>query len=388
MKKENKQLAKKKKANKRKMAKIARGIRIGAYIAIPVIVIAVVIGLIVNGEHRNKINGSYGLTDDGYIENLKVSDYVTIGDLSGITVDHDKLVTDKMVQDKIDNYLDNNLVANKESEKVIADGDQVNIDFVGKIDGVEFENGSATNHNLTIGSETMIDGFEEQIKGHKAGDKFVIEVTFPSDYRTTSLRGKDATFDITVNSVYERPELNDEFVKENLKEYGSTVEELKEALAKEIYDDNLNSFVEDYLIENCKVSEIPSKYSKTLRTVFEVQYEKEFNYYNNLYYSYTGQFNWKDIYDYLDLTKEEYNKLLDETVEKSCKKNMILQCIFENEKLSFTEEDVKNYIIKVGGYPENSYKDAFTDYGKGFWYQNVLLETATKFVSEKVTVND
>ena len=101
----------------------------------------------------------------------------------------------------------------KEGESAM--GDTVVIDFTGRIDGVEFEGGSAQNHELELGSHQFIPGFEEQLVGHKAGDKVDVNVTFPDNY-TEELKGKAAVFECLVHEVKEKklPELNDEFVKE------------------------------------------------------------------------------------------------------------------------------------------------------------------------------
>ena len=101
----------------------------------------------------------------------------------------------------------------KEGESAM--GDTVVIDFTGRIDGVEFEGGSAQNHELELGSHQFIPGFEEQLVGHKAGDKVDVNVTFPENY-TAELKGKAAVFECLVHEVKEKklPELNDEFVKE------------------------------------------------------------------------------------------------------------------------------------------------------------------------------
>lgn len=97
----------------------------------------------------------------------------------------------------------------------VGDGTLARIDFTGRIDGQEFEGGKATDFSLDVDSHSMIPGFTEQIKGHKAGDKFTIKVTFPEDYQAKDLAGKDAEFDISVNAVEERvlPEVNADFMK-------------------------------------------------------------------------------------------------------------------------------------------------------------------------------
>ena len=169
MKKENKELAKKKKAAARKRRQAARGFKTAMWILIPCLVIAGIVGGIVYGEKRAKLNYSAGLTDDGYIAGANLAEMVTLGDYSAIPAKKSELITDKMVQDKIAETLAAKATLNKESTKTTASGDKVSIDYVGKIDGKTFQNGSATGYTLTIGEGTLVDGFEEQLVGHKAG---------------------------------------------------------------------------------------------------------------------------------------------------------------------------------------------------------------------------
>ena len=102
-----------------------------------------------------------------------------------------------------------------ESSEAAKDGDKVKIDFDGYVDGEAFEGGKAEGHSLTLGSKSMIPGFEEQIVGLKAGDESTVKVTFPAEYHSEDLKGKDAEFKITVHGVEssELPELNEEFFK-------------------------------------------------------------------------------------------------------------------------------------------------------------------------------
>ena len=125
-------------------------------------------------------------------------------------------VTDEQVMEAVERIASNNKnYKDAAKTKKAADGDQLIIDFVGSIDGVEFEGGKAENTPLVIGSGQFIPGFEEQLTGAKTGDKKTITVTFPEDYPAENLKGKDAQFDITVQQVKvpTETEVNDEFAK-------------------------------------------------------------------------------------------------------------------------------------------------------------------------------
>ena len=102
------------------------------------------------------------------------------------------------------------------TEGTVEDGDTVNIDYVGKLDGEEFDGGSAEGYDLEIGSCTFIDGFEDGLIGHEIGEKVTLDLTFPDPYpNNPDLAGKPVVFDVTINAIKESqtPELNDEFVE-------------------------------------------------------------------------------------------------------------------------------------------------------------------------------
>ena len=119
-------------------------------------------------------------------------------------------------------------------ERAAEDGDHVLVDFVGSLDGVEFEGGAANDHIIEIGSGQLIDDFEEQIIGAKAGDEVEVKVTFPEEYGAAELAGQDAVFAVTVKEVREKkqPELNDDFAAE-ASEF-DTIEELKKDIGEKM----------------------------------------------------------------------------------------------------------------------------------------------------------
>ena len=140
---------------------------------------------------------------------------VKLGQYKGLEIGKKEVkVTKKDIEEALEGARkDNASLIIKEGESAL--GDTVVMDFVGKVDGVAFEGGSADNHELELGSHQFIPGFEEQLVGHKAGEKVNVNVKFPENY-TPELKGKDATFECLIHEVKEKklPELTDEFVKE------------------------------------------------------------------------------------------------------------------------------------------------------------------------------
>lgn len=176
-------------------------------------------------EYLATFNYSDGFDENGYLKGVTASDYVTLPeDYADITIDAS---LGEVTDEDISSYISSNILSsfsttNQVTDRAAADGDTVNIDYVGSIDGVEFDGGSTNGQgtNLLLGSGSYIDDFEDQIVGHMPGDTFDVTVTFPDDYGSTDLAGKEAVFNTTLNYISETvtPELTDEWVAENLSE--------------------------------------------------------------------------------------------------------------------------------------------------------------------------
>ncbi|MDO5331546.1 MAG: FKBP-type peptidyl-prolyl cis-trans isomerase [Bacillota bacterium] len=156
-----------------------------------------------------------GLDEDGFFVGVKALDYVTLPDIDNI------VVTSEEVQEQVDDIMNDTQymkeVENSSATATVANGDTVNIDYVGSIDGVEFDGGSTggTGTDVTIGVTSYIDDFLEQLIGHHPGETINVEVTFPDDYGNEDLNGKDALFVTKINYIveYEKYELTDEWVQ-------------------------------------------------------------------------------------------------------------------------------------------------------------------------------
>lgn len=151
---------------------------------------------------------------------LKDMGMIKMGKLEDLTVEVSPKITadDEMVNKQIDYILKGN---KEETDAAAKTGDVVNINYVGKIDGKEFDGGTGNNYDLELGSGSFIPGFEDQLVGLKKGEKKTIQVTFPEDYQKEDLKGKAATFDVTINKVQAVPELTDEWIKKNAEKIGS-----------------------------------------------------------------------------------------------------------------------------------------------------------------------
>ena len=153
--------------------------------------------------------------EDSYVDNLNVADYVELGEYIGLEANMvTPYVSDEQVNSYIDSVLAQNMIKNEITDRAVAEGDIADISYVGKKDDVAFEGGTAENYELTIGSNTFIDGFEDGVVGMKIGETKDLNLTFPENYQSTELAGAEVVFTVTLNKIYEEelPVLNDEFV--------------------------------------------------------------------------------------------------------------------------------------------------------------------------------
>lgn len=172
---------------------------------------------------------------------VETKPHPTLGDYSELIIeDISSEVTDEDIDAELSRQQEENarLIPVEDGEAKM--GDTVNIDFDGFLDGERFEGGKAEDYDLELGSKTFIEGFEEQVVGHKAGDKFDVNVTFPEDYQAKEFQGKEAKFEVEINSITtkELPELDDEFAMD-ISEF-ETLDELKADLREKLKEDKEN----------------------------------------------------------------------------------------------------------------------------------------------------
>lgn len=261
---------------------------------------------------------SAGLTDDGRIENADMAAMLDLVDYMNISVPEDEVAaTEEEVEDEITSTLESYKELNADENLEIADGDEVNIDFVGTVDGVEFDGGNSggAGYDLTIGSGSFVDDFEQQLIGHKPGEEVTVEVTFPEDY-SEELAGQDAVFAVTVNGIMTTPELTDDFVAENLAdtEGVSTAAEYRAKVEDDFYQEHLRDYLTEYVLENSTVNTFPDKYVKATKAVLK----NEDNSYG------------------MEMEDEiAYEKELTQRAEEMVKEAMVYQAVFEDAGLSF-----------------------------------------------------
>ena len=312
---------------------------------------------------RTTPNSDYsaGLSADGKIADTDVLSALSLVDYKNISIPEDEVnATEEEVDEEINSMLDGYKELSTDPDVEIADGDEVNIDFVGTVDGVEFDGGNSNGagYDLTIGSGSFIDDFEEQLIGHKAGENVTVEVTFPEDYGNEELNGKDASFAVTINGIMVPPELTDEFVAENLAESEevSTAAEYRAKIEHNFYEEHLEEYLTNYVVENSTVNSYPQKYLKSMKAV---------NKYND---------NMGDAIE----DEIEYEKELTERAKEDVKEAMVYQAIFESAGLSMDMDAYYNELIEENG--EDYANNLKESYGEGYIAHMQMREAVTDYL--------
>lgn len=331
---------------------------------------------------------SANLTEEGFVDGLDVAEYVKAPDYNNIVIAlSDIEYSDESVEEDIASALSENLALSTDETLVSADGDKVNIDFIGYVDGEEFEGGNTegAGNDCTIGSGSYVDGFEDQLIGHKPGDSFTIEVTFPEDYsQNADLAGKDVTFDVVMNGIYAEQEFNDEFVQNYLSDYATSADEYRTYLKDTNYDSNLESYLSTYMTDNSAVKSYPKSYLKTLKALQRANDEYYYSYYNSYYYQLLGSYAYDSFWDYVGTSERAYEKTLTSQAKATLALNFTYQYIFEAEGLTVTDELYSEVIATY-----NSDADATAaqeSYGKGFLMQQAMKTAVINYLKTVATV--
>ena len=319
------------------------------------------------------VDYSTGLNEDGTLANVNAADYVTVCQYTNLEIPRDQVeVTKDEVQEQIDSLLSSHTTENEITDRKIKDGDLVNIDYEGTIDGTAFDGGTAQGQRLTIGSGTFIDNFEEQLVGKKPGEEVDVTVTFPEDYAQADLAGKEAVFKVKINSIIETvtPELTDEFVKENYEasQGVATVKELKKKIKTQLQDSKYTNYLWNYLLENSTFKEIPADVVNPFVDVYIDSMKSQLAMYG---YNFEDYLKSQNI-DGEDALKEKYYS----TAEESVKVYLIADVISKEQDLKATDEDIKT-MLQVDNIDE--YVEQYT---KAYLNRYALNELVIKKIRE------
>ena len=272
---------------------------------------------------------------------VEVKPEVVLGEYKGLEIEAVPTeVSDEMIDNEIDKQRHLNARRINIDDRAAEEGDKVNIDFVGKVDGVAFDGGTAEDQELELGSGSFIPGFEEGIVGHEVGEAFDIEVSFPEDYHSEELKGKDAVFSITLNSiaVEELPEVDDEFIKD-ISEF-DTVDEYKEDLKKQKAEEveaNAKNIRMDRVLEaaaaNAKV-DVPDVMVKNAID------EQIRNMDNNMR---SQGIQLEQYLQMLGQSLDDFKESMRPDAEREVLKSLVLEAIVAAEKFEVSDDELEAY---------------------------------------------
>ena len=279
-------------------------------------------------------------------------------------------VTDEDFEHELDHLRQQSAKYN-EVDRASKMGDSVVIDFVGSVNGEEFEGGRAEDYALTLGSHSFIDNFEDQLVGKKKGDKVDVNVKFPDDYPASEYAGKKALFKVTVKDVREKilPTLDDKFIAdatefETVDEYKKHVAEHIQSMKEKNEESKLENEILDYIVNNTEIT-VP-------KTLIDVEVEQNVKRLEDACKMYQ-----MDIQDYLksmNTTLDDYKKSCEERAVKNIKARYILREIIDENNIVAEPKEIEE---KLATMPK---KNEITDEDRIYVENGILIDKIYAFL--------
>lgn len=277
---------------------------------------------------------------------VTVEPEVQLGDYKGLEIEkQDSELTDEDLQEAIDHSLGHLADMVVKEDGAVENGDTVNIDFDGYVDGEQFEGGQADGYDLEIGSGSFIPGFEDQLVGVKTGEEKDVVVTFPEEYHAEELAGKEATFKTKVNEIKykEVPELDDEIANE-LDSDANSVDEYKENLRKRLSEQKAEE------AENVEKEEAINKATDNVtidipQAMIDTELDRMVQEFGQRI-----QQQGLDLQTYFQISGQDESQLreqMKDDAEQRIKTNLTLSAIADKENIEATDEDIDKELEKM-----------------------------------------
>ncbi len=313
---------------------------------------------------------------------------VVLGQYKGLTLEKTKVqkVKPADIDAELSKVQERNARFIDVTDRAVEDGDQVNLDYSGKTDGVAFDGGTAAKQTLVIGSHSFIEGFEEQLVGMSIGETKEINVTFPTEYHSAELAGKPAVFTVTINGITKKelPALDDEFAKD-VSEF-STLKEYKDDIKKNIadrYQKDADNKDESNLVEavvNNAAIDVPDVMIEEQID----QYIEDFKY----QLSYQG-LNIENYFKYTETTMEKLRETYRERAEKAVRTRLVFEEIVGAEKIKASEKAVdkkiKEYAERVNQ-PYEAVKGQLREEDMDYFKNQVITEALIALLKKENTL--
>ena len=319
-----------------------------------------------------------------YTATAAVKPAVELGAYEGIEVKkQDVTVTDEDVDAAIKKEQEKNsrLVDAKEGEAV-ENGDTINLDYSGSIDGVKFDGGTAEGQTLVIGSNTFIPGFEDQLVGVKAGEEKDVKVTFPAEYHAKELAGKDAVFACKVNKIQKKelPELNDEFAQD-VSEF-DTMDEYRESVKSNLVSDK------EKAAKNAKTNEAVDKLIEASK--MDIPDAMVASQAEQMYEDFARRLQSQgipiDMYlQYQGSTEEKFKEDIKPQALKQIQERLVLEAVAEKADIKISDEDFDAEVKKIADQYKmdvDKLKESMSDYEKDQLKKDMAVQKAVELVTD------
>lgn len=369
--------------NARKEQKRKKATSTTIAILIPLAIIAVIC-LSYFIYQGNKLNYGKYLTEEGVISGVNPADYIQF-DYKNLVYNESELLPDEAVVDADIAAVCESLATPSISASLTsASENKVLLSYTPSIGGVSYN--SVHEQDYIIGSGVVSDEFDESLIGHKPGDNYQIEITYPADYYDAELAGVTVSYDVTLHSIYVTPEFTDKLVAENFPDIASTTEEYRDYLIQEYYRQNLRTAINNSLTDDCTVLKYPMDYLNNVEKIYLYQNEQQFNYYNEMFFSSLGYNLYSSVYEMYGYTsREEYEAFIHSAAESDVTYFLSVMTVYTNEGITNTRDEVLNYYYDQG-YDAASFRELEEQYHYNYLAQMALADKVINYLADTVTV--
>lgn len=314
---------------------------------------------------------------------------VTLGEYKGVSVKKETtVVTDVEVDARVEEERNKQAAEIEVEDRAVVEGDTVNLDYAGTVDGVAFEGGTAKDQTLKIGSGSFIPGFEEQMVGMNIGEEKDLNVTFPEQYHAKELAGKAAVFHVKVNSITETqlPALDDDFAKDisefdTLEEYKADIRAKLEAQAAERDNNAFTNAVIEKVLENATV-EIPEAMIE--RQIDSMMRDFEYRLMGN-------GLKLEDFIKYTGSDMKTFRENYRGQAEKSVKAHLVLEAIEKAEAIDATQEQIDKQLEAFApqtGKTVEEFKASLSESDIEYFKADAIRDNCVKFLADNAKIED
>ncbi len=314
---------------------------------------------------------------------------VTLGEYKGVAVKKETtIVTDVEVDARVEEERNKQATEIEVEGRAVAEGDTVNLDYAGTVDGVAFAGGTAQDQTLKIGSGSFIPGFEEQMVGMNIGEEKDLNVTFPEKYHAEELAGKAAVFHVKVNSITETqlPALDDDFAKDisefdTLDEYKADIRAKLEAQAAERDNNNFTNAVIEKVLENAEVM-IPEAMIE--RQIDSMMRDFEYRLMGN-------GLKLEDFIKYTGSDMQAFRENYRGQAIKSVKAHLVLEAIEKAEAIDATEEQIDKQLEAFAaqtGKTVEEFKATLSESDIEYFKADAIRDNCVKFLADNAKVEE